>query len=281
MLCDNCHERDAVVHLTQIENNAVLAAPPVRAVRRGARGGDDGGRGRSIRWANSCTRSSADAAGRAIPRSGARSADARWRDFRATGRLGCAHCYATFESSMRELLRRVHGSSQHVGENYQVPQSEAVERTAKLARTARAAPPRHRDRAVRARGRSARPDPGAGMTSICRCSRTGAWGGWTPRASTPTSCCPRGCGWRGTWRGSRSRAGPATGSGCACCRRCEAAVQEVALLRGSRFSGWTRCRRWTGCCCTNGTWSARSWRDWTSRIRCAAGRPWSWGTSRA
>ena len=31
------------------------------------------------------------------------------------GGWGCARCYATFEASMRELLRRVHGSSRHVG----------------------------------------------------------------------------------------------------------------------------------------------------------------------
>ncbi len=30
-------------------------------------------------------------------------------DFRATGRLGCSRCYATFEPRLRELLRQVHG----------------------------------------------------------------------------------------------------------------------------------------------------------------------------
>ena len=40
------------------------------------------------------------------------------QDFRHTGRLGCAQCYTTFESHLRDLLRRLHGSSQHVGERY-------------------------------------------------------------------------------------------------------------------------------------------------------------------
>ena len=53
-------------------------------------------------------------------------------DFRATGRWGCARCYETFESSMRSLLRRVHGSSQHIGAAYRQPQSEAMERAAVL-----------------------------------------------------------------------------------------------------------------------------------------------------
>ena len=42
----------------------------------------------------------------------------RARDFRKTGRLGCPQCYAFFESQLRELLRRVHGSSQHLGKVY-------------------------------------------------------------------------------------------------------------------------------------------------------------------
>jgi protein arginine kinase activator len=43
---------------------------------------------------------------------------ARLQDFRETGRLGCSHCYETFEQHLRDLLRRIHGSSQHVGEVY-------------------------------------------------------------------------------------------------------------------------------------------------------------------
>ncbi|NUQ10925.1 MAG: UvrB/UvrC motif-containing protein [Gemmatimonadaceae bacterium] len=42
-------------------------------------------------------------------------------DFRETGRLGCASCYTTFESSLRALLRRVHGNARHVGRAYEAP----------------------------------------------------------------------------------------------------------------------------------------------------------------
>jgi protein arginine kinase activator len=48
------------------------------------------------------------------------------RDFRATGRLGCAHCYDAMESSLRELLRRLHGSSKHVGQRYEAPRPESL-----------------------------------------------------------------------------------------------------------------------------------------------------------
>ena len=43
------------------------------------------------------------------------------RDFRDTGRLGCAECYLAFGDHLRDLLRRLHGSSQHVGERYLPP----------------------------------------------------------------------------------------------------------------------------------------------------------------
>lgn len=47
-----------------------------------------------------------------------------FRDFRSTGRLGCARCYDAFEMSLRELLRRVHGNSRHVGRRYHLPSGE-------------------------------------------------------------------------------------------------------------------------------------------------------------
>ena len=39
-------------------------------------------------------------------------------DFRASGRLGCPECWITFERPLRELLRRVHGGTRHVGKHY-------------------------------------------------------------------------------------------------------------------------------------------------------------------
>jgi protein arginine kinase activator len=40
------------------------------------------------------------------------------QDFRESGRLGCPECYRSFEVPLRELLRRLHGSTHHVGERY-------------------------------------------------------------------------------------------------------------------------------------------------------------------
>ena len=46
--------------------------------------------------------------------------------FRETGRLGCPHCYTSFESGMRRLLGRIHGATQHVGKVYLPPDPDAT-----------------------------------------------------------------------------------------------------------------------------------------------------------
>ena len=38
-------------------------------------------------------------------------------DFKKAGRLGCAACYTTFRSFLVPLLKKIHGSSQHVGKS--------------------------------------------------------------------------------------------------------------------------------------------------------------------
>ncbi|MFN8581925.1 MAG: UvrB/UvrC motif-containing protein [Gemmatimonadaceae bacterium] len=54
------------------------------------------------------------------------------RDFRSTGRLGCARCYQTFEAPLRELLRRVHHSAKHVGRSYSPPAPDLLQRASTL-----------------------------------------------------------------------------------------------------------------------------------------------------
>lgn len=127
MLCENCKERDAVVNLTKIKDNTVsqlhlcekcaaeqgvetsVAAPKhplgdfLQAVQQQAltTPGEQG----------TCHFCGATA-----------------RDFRASGRLGCARCYGTFERSLRELLRRLHGNSKHAGRRYSAPAPDLMER---------------------------------------------------------------------------------------------------------------------------------------------------------
>ena len=57
---------------------------------------------------------------------------ATFQDFRESGRLGCPDCYRAFETPLRDLLRRLHGSTHHLGERY-------AEREAPVAATEQAA----------------------------------------------------------------------------------------------------------------------------------------------
>jgi protein arginine kinase activator len=131
MLCDNCKERDAVVHLTQIVENAVTqlhlcekcaaergvattVAPtkhPLGDVLQAVQNQLVVAQGDATR----CTFCSMT-----------------YRDFKSSGRLGCAQCYGAFERSLRELLRRVHGNSRHAGRRYEAPRPETLERDSTL-----------------------------------------------------------------------------------------------------------------------------------------------------
>jgi protein arginine kinase activator len=55
-----------------------------------------------------------------------------FQDFRDTGRLGCPHCYTSFEPHLRGLLRRIHGGTQHMGKVYLPPDPTASEMEKRL-----------------------------------------------------------------------------------------------------------------------------------------------------
>lgn len=120
MQCDNCHERPAAIHLTQIVDNTVTTAHLCEqcAAEKGVQTGASMAK---YPLANLLASVGKGAAVALPPGGDDRACDfcaATLADFRRTGRLGCPHCYASFERHLRDLLRRIHGSSQHVGEVY-------------------------------------------------------------------------------------------------------------------------------------------------------------------
>ena len=131
MVCDNCHERDAVVNLTTIENNAVrqLHLCEQCAAERGVEttvAAPKHPLGEFLQAVQQQTGPAGADAGKCT------FCGLTMKDFRATGRLGCARCYLTFEASIRELLRRVHGSPRHIGRSYRLPQDEVMEKASVL-----------------------------------------------------------------------------------------------------------------------------------------------------
>jgi protein arginine kinase activator len=53
--------------------------------------------------------------------------------FKETGRLGCAHCYESFQGELKPLIRRVHGEVRHVGK-VPVREGERYDHAARLRR---------------------------------------------------------------------------------------------------------------------------------------------------
>jgi protein arginine kinase activator len=136
--CESCHEREAVVHLTQIvgdqvstvhlcskcagergiQTEAEVAQTPLGAFLAAMGKGGAG--------------ATPVAVGELCPECGA-----TLQDFRASGRVGCATCWTTFERPLRDLLRRLHGATRHSGEQYLdagdgTPETELVRERTRL-----------------------------------------------------------------------------------------------------------------------------------------------------
>jgi protein arginine kinase activator len=131
MLCDQCHERDAVLNLTQIVENAVtqLHLCEKCAAARGIETTVSMPKHPLGDFLQAVQQQALDVPGDALRCS---YCGTSLRDFRASGRLGCAQCYGAFEQSLRDLLRRVHGSAKHVGHRYDVANPALLERDAAL-----------------------------------------------------------------------------------------------------------------------------------------------------
>ena len=119
MSCDQCHEREAVIHLTQIVNEQVTTLHLCErcAAEKGVE--SPGGVAKTplgsflAAMGNDLPETPVARSGDNCPRCGA-----TLQDFRESGRLGCPECWRAFEAPLRDLLRRLHGSTHHVGERY-------------------------------------------------------------------------------------------------------------------------------------------------------------------
>jgi len=119
-VCENCGEREAVVHLTQIVDNTITTLNLCErcAAEKGVETGTHAAKFPLGDFLASLGEGPGVAGVAAAADVACPSCGATLRDFRRTGRLGCAECYRAFEPQLRDLLRRVHGNAQHAGERY-------------------------------------------------------------------------------------------------------------------------------------------------------------------
>jgi protein arginine kinase activator len=132
MVCDDCRENDAVVQLTAIKDNVVVQlhlcerCAAERGVETTVNTLPKHPLGEFLNQVQQQVLATPADAGKCA------FCGSTMADFRSTGRWGCARCYVQFEASIRELLRRVHGHSRHIGRDYRAPRGEVVERSAIL-----------------------------------------------------------------------------------------------------------------------------------------------------
>lgn len=123
MICDVCKEGDAVIQLTEVEGTGVrlLHLCERCAAERGVETTASAPKAQITDFLQSVHQAMQATQGDAAR---CTFCSSTFRDFKSTGRLGCAHCYDAFENSMRDLLRRVHGNSKHIGRQYLPPSGE-------------------------------------------------------------------------------------------------------------------------------------------------------------
>ncbi len=126
MLCDDCRERDATVTLTNALGGEVSVTHLCQrcAAERGLEtAGTTPFKNMIADYLPTVQQQQALVQAESVQCS---FCSMTLRDFRETGRLGCARCYVTFEQSLRALLRRIQGNSRHVGRTYEVPPVEQL-----------------------------------------------------------------------------------------------------------------------------------------------------------
>ncbi|HEV8149316.1 MAG TPA: UvrB/UvrC motif-containing protein [Gemmatimonadales bacterium] len=121
MKCSNCGEREGVVSLTQIEQGDVRTVS--LCAKCAAEKGIETGVGISETPLGGFLAALGENLDPDAPLTAAlelhcSGCGATLRDFRETGRVGCAECYRSFDAPLRELLRRLHGSTHHTGMRY-------------------------------------------------------------------------------------------------------------------------------------------------------------------
>jgi len=131
MLCDVCREREGVVSVTKMEKDSVTLENLCEKCAAA----------RGIETTVSMPKHPlSDFLSGVQQQLGSQQADAArctfcsttLREFRNSGRLGCMHCYGTFEQSLRELLRKIHGTARHAGVRYEPPAPTLLERSSTL-----------------------------------------------------------------------------------------------------------------------------------------------------
>ena len=116
MLCDICGKNPATVHLTEIVDNQMTELHLCEECAREKSQQMEQQFGLSDLLAGLAEfgkpSKETEAVSVKCPKCGL-----TYADFKKIGRLGCGDCYITFKKYLGPLLKRIHGSNQHVGKS--------------------------------------------------------------------------------------------------------------------------------------------------------------------
>lgn len=133
MECQSCGEEEAVIHLTQIVDNAMKT---LHLCERCAaeKGLETSTVPENFPLTDFLAKMGPESRSTAEETSthACSFCGLTFAQFKETGRLGCPHCWSTYESHLRGLLRRIHGGSQHLGKVYLSPDPSVSEREKRL-----------------------------------------------------------------------------------------------------------------------------------------------------
>jgi protein arginine kinase activator len=132
--CDRCGNNEAAIHFTQIQNSETTTRHLCEscAAELGLDPGGSVGGPATAPLADFLGQLGKAIAGESTWAAGAcPGCGLTLADFKRTGRLGCARCWSAFEPSLKGLLRKLHGGTQHVGKVYLPPDPTEMDRTAR------------------------------------------------------------------------------------------------------------------------------------------------------
>ncbi len=107
--CDECGERPANIHLTQIMQNETLVSHLCEECARK--------KGINISINEESAETSSDN-NKSLPDIKCKHCGYTYAQFRAKGWLGCSDCYYAFEKEIDEIFMQMHGSLIHKGKKY-------------------------------------------------------------------------------------------------------------------------------------------------------------------
>lgn len=117
MLCDVCGKNPATVHLTEIVDNKMSELHLCESCAREKSAAMEQQFGLSDLLAGMAELSKPGKESEGSAKIKCPNCAEKYSDFRKIGRLGCGECYTAFKKYLAPLLKRIHGSSQHVGKS--------------------------------------------------------------------------------------------------------------------------------------------------------------------